>query len=75
MNSIDARIIVPLASGAIGLIFGAGGAWAVFLRVRKDLNAIGAVQRRDRWNSMLAQMVILGKREDRQRMADLMRQQ
>jgi hypothetical protein len=59
----------------IGAIFGAGGAWAVFQRMRKDVNGIGAVQRRDRWNSMLATMVVTEEREDRQRWADLMRQQ
>ena len=64
-----------LAVWVIGVIFGAGGAWAIFLRVRKDVNAIGAVQRRDRWNLMLALMVIHERREDRQRLADLLRQQ
>lgn len=59
----------------MGLVFGAGGAWAIFMRMRKDVNGIGAVQRRDRWNLILALMVIHEKREDRQRLADLLRQQ
>ena len=42
---------------------------------RKDTNALGKVVRRDRWNNMLAQMVIIEKREDRQRLADLLREQ
>jgi hypothetical protein len=73
--SLPPQIFTWLLSTVIGLIFGAGGAWAVFQRMRKDLNGIGAVQRRDRWNSMLALMVIHEKREDRQRLADLLRQQ
>lgn len=56
-------------------IFGAGSLWGSFLRMRKDMNGIGRVMRRDRWNHMLAEMVRLENREDRQRLADLMREQ
>lgn len=58
----------------VGAIFGAGGAWAIFARMQRDVNALGRVVRRDRWNHMLADMVIHEKREDRQRIADLMRE-
>jgi hypothetical protein len=68
-----AMLIYPIWLLA-GVIFGAGGAWAVFLRGRKDLNALGKIQRRDRWNLMLALMVTVEKREDRQRIVDLMRE-
>lgn len=69
-----AALIYPIWMLA-GVIFGAGGAWAIFLRVRKDLNALGKIQRRDRWNLMLALLVIIEKRDDRQRIVDLMRDQ
>lgn len=75
MSSATLQIPLFLVTWATGMVFGAGGAWAIFLRMRKDLNGIGAVQRRDRWNLILALMVIHEKREDRQRLADLLRQQ
>jgi len=65
---------IYLAYLAAGLIFGAGGAWAIFKRVRKDVNGIGKIQRRDRWNRMLADMVTLEKREDRELLARMMRE-
>ncbi|MGH9685303.1 MAG: hypothetical protein ACRD4S_17035 [Candidatus Acidiferrales bacterium] len=69
------QILVAVASA----IFGAGVAWGAMraqgAAVRKDVNALGAIVRRDRWNLMMSLFVILEKREDRQRLADLMRQQ
>lgn len=64
---------------AVSAIFG-GGVALGFSRARdagtrKDLNAVGKIQRRDRWNLMLALMVTTEKRADRQRLADLMREQ
>jgi hypothetical protein len=59
----------------VGGIFYAGITYAVILQLRKDVNGIGRVMRRDRWNHMLAEMVQLEDREDRQRLADLMREQ
>lgn len=59
----------------VGAIFYAGITYAVILQLRKDVNGIGRVMRRDRWNHMLAEMVRLEDREDRQRLADLMREQ
>lgn len=56
-----------------GAIFGAGGAWAVFSRMQKDVNALGRGFRRDRSNLMLSLMVISDRREDREQLADLMR--
>jgi hypothetical protein len=62
-------------SWLVGAIFYAGITYAVILQLRKDVNGIGRVMRRDRWNHMLAEMVQLEDREDRQRLADLMREQ
>jgi len=71
MNHIPEQLIIWV----VGVVFGAGGAWAMVRQTRKDVNAIGAIMRRDRWNLLIALMVTLEKREDRQRLADLMRQQ
>jgi hypothetical protein len=63
----------------VAAIFTAGGILATLrlavAQMRKDINALGATVRRDRWNNMLADMVTTESREDRQRLADLMRQQ
>lgn len=68
----------------ITVIFFAGIGWGALLRLqrdvkskaeRSDLNNIGAILRRDRWNMMIALMLVIDSREDRQRLADLMRQQ
>lgn len=66
---------VSLGIWLVSTIFAAGGAWVAFRQVRKDVNGIGKIQRRDRWNNMLGLMVITERREDRQRLADLMREQ
>jgi hypothetical protein len=58
---------------AAGLIFGAGGAWAIFERTRKDVNALGKTVQRDRWNEALAHMVLLDRREDREAYASMRR--
>lgn len=68
---IPAQILTWLVSA----IFGAGVAWGAFSRMRKDVNGIGAATRRNHWNTLIALMVITEKREDRQRLADLLRQQ
>lgn len=57
-----------------GLVFGAGIAKSDLLRLKRDVNGLGKVTRRDRWNGMLAQMVILEKREDREQLARLLRE-
>lgn len=67
--------LIQAAIFILGLSFGAGGAVYMARANRKDTNALGKVVRRDRWNNMLAQMVIIEKREDRQRLADLLREQ
>jgi hypothetical protein len=59
----------------VGVVFGAGSAWALFVRTRKDVNALGRVVRRDRWNHMLAEMAATDSREDRRLLADMMREQ
>lgn len=68
-----------LLTAAVGAIFGAGTVWGISraheAATRRDVNAIGGIVRRDRWNMMIALMVILERREDRQRLADLLRQQ
>jgi hypothetical protein len=67
------KAYVTLAIWLAGAIFGAGGAWAAFLRMKKDVNALGRIVRRDRWNLVLALMVMSDAREDRERLAELMR--
>jgi hypothetical protein len=62
-------------SWLVATIFAAGIAFAALRQLRKDVNGIGRVMRRDRWNHMLAEMVRLDNRDDRQRLADLMREQ
>lgn len=75
MTPQEIQILVALVSG----IFGAGVALGVSRTrdagTRKDVNALGKIQRRDRWNHMLWDMVVTERREDRQRLADLMREQ
>lgn len=70
---------LQLMPWALGLVFSAGSLIAGMrlgqAQARKDINAIGKIQRHDRWNLMLAMMVVTEKREDRQRFADLMREQ
>jgi hypothetical protein len=68
---IPSQILIWL----VGVIFGAGAAWGTFARMRKDMNGIGAATRRNNWNTLIALMVITEKREDRQCLADLLRQQ
>jgi hypothetical protein len=58
----------------LSTVFSAGVAWAAFGRMRKDINAIGRIQRRDRWNAMLTTMVITEERKDREAIAALMRE-
>lgn len=65
---------VNLGIWLVGVIFGAGITLAVVRQMRKDVNGIGKIQRRDRWNTMLARMVITEIREDRQVIADLLRE-
>ncbi|HWC97239.1 MAG TPA: hypothetical protein VG456_10825 [Candidatus Sulfopaludibacter sp.] len=71
-------LLAALMGVAAGL-FSAGRVYASILQNRekdhRDLNAIGATVRRDRWNLLIALMVISDHREDRQRLADLLRQQ
>ena len=73
------QLIVQMLIAAVSAIFGAGVAWGMMrtqaAAMRKDVNALGAIVRRDRWNLMMALFVTLEKRDDRQRLADLMRQQ
>ena len=58
-------MIPALIPWLIGAIFGAGGAYALLRQTRKALNGVSARQRRSQWNTMLAIMVIIEKREDR----------
>ena len=63
----------------ITVIFGAGVTVAVLrsglAQARKDINAIGMSVRRNNLNLMIALFVIMDSRDDRQRLADLLRQQ
>lgn len=76
---MPSETIAKVAIWLIGLIFGAAVALTTMrltiAQAKKDVNAIGAIVRRDRWNLLLALMVITEEREGRQRLADLMRQQ
>lgn len=65
---------VNLGIWLVGVIFGAGITLAMVRQMRRDVNGIGKIQRRDRWNTMLARMVITEIREDRQVIADLLRE-
>ena len=49
----------------VGIVFGAGIAYAAIGQLRKDLNAIGGKQRRFEKNVVLVLMAITDKREDR----------
>lgn len=70
---MNANAIIYAGWLLAGLIFGAGGAWAAFLRQRKDVNSLGRGYRRDRWNFMLAMMTMTDKREDRELLANFLR--
>lgn len=70
MTSNEIGIALFLA----GLVFGAGVREAAFARMKRDVNGLGKVTRRDRWNRMLADMVILERREDREQLARLLRE-
>jgi hypothetical protein len=63
-----------LITWCIGLIFGAGGAWAMFRQTRKDLNGIGARTRRFERNLLLYLMVTTEKREDRDKLAQFLKE-
>ena len=73
------EVPAQLAVGIVSAIFGAGVAWGIVrsqgAQDRRDLNAIGATMRRYHHNMLIALMVITQDREDRQRLADLLRQQ
>jgi hypothetical protein len=80
MPKISPELLVFLTT----VIFFAGVGWGALLRLqrdvkskaeRSDLNNIGAMLRRDRWNIMIALMLVTDSRDDRQRLADLLRQQ
>lgn len=58
----------------VGVVFGAGATWAIFMRLRRDVNGIGNIVRRDRWNRTLAQMVLLDSREDREQLARMLKE-
>lgn len=58
----------------IGVVFGAGIGSATVAAMRKDVNGIGNVVRRDRWNRTLAQMVLLDSREDREQLARMLKE-
>ena len=58
----------------IGVVFGAGGAWAMLRQVRKDLNGIGGRQRRFENNLKLALMVVLDSRHDREQLAKFLKE-
>lgn len=70
MNHVSAEVWIF----AVGVVFGAGGAWAVFQRLRKDVNGIGGILRRDRWNRTLEEMVQRDNREDRQRLFEALKE-
>lgn len=70
---MNANAIIYAGWLLAGLIFGAGVAWAKFLRLHRDLNGLGRGYRRDRWNFMLAVMAMTEKREDRELLANFLR--
>jgi hypothetical protein len=58
----------------VGVIFGAGGAWAMLRQVRKDLNGVGGRQRRFERNMTLAMLAILQDRRDRELLAQFLKE-
>lgn len=57
----------------IGVIFGAGSAFAIFRRMGRDLNGVGGRQRRFEKNLVLVLMVITEKREARMFLAQFLK--
>jgi len=80
------ELILKALWALAGAVFGAGVAYGTargkFFRLEKDVNGLGACMRenfrrvdRQLKNFSLGLFIILDKREDRQRLADLMREQ
>jgi hypothetical protein len=63
-----------LSEWIVGGIFGAGGLWFLVRQMRKDVNGIGARQRRFEKNVLLWAMKQTEKEEDRRWLADLFRE-
>jgi len=72
---IPAAIPTSALIWIVGLIFVAGSLFANLKTLRKDVNGIGNSVRRQQWNLLIALLVITDSRDDRQRIADLLRQQ
>lgn len=62
-----------VAGFVAGIVFGAGGAWAVLQRMRRDLNGLGRAYRRDVGNLTLWLLTVTERREDRELLARLLR--
>jgi hypothetical protein len=58
----------------VGLIFAAGVAWSALKQTKKDVNGVGARQRKFEKNCLLALLVISEKREDRELLAQFLKE-
>lgn len=70
MNQLPYQLLIWF----VGVIFGAGGAFALFRRMQKDLNGLGGRQRRLEKNLTLALMVVLEERRDRELLAQFLKE-
>lgn len=67
--------VISALSFASGVIFSAGILFARIMRISKDVNGLGGRSGRFEKNFTLAMMVIHEKREDRELLANVLRQQ
>jgi hypothetical protein len=67
--------VISALSFASGVIFSAGILFARIMRISKDVNGLGGRSGRFERNMVLTLMVVLEKREDRQVLAEMLRQQ
>ena len=58
----------------VGVIFAAGGGWMMLRQARKDVNGIGARQRKFEKNLVLVLMVNAANREDRMFLAQFLKE-
>jgi hypothetical protein len=67
--------VISALSFASGVIFSAGILFARIMRISKDVNGLGGRSGRFERNLVLTLMVLTEKREDRQFLAEMLRQQ
>jgi len=70
MNAIPIQAVIWI----VGIIFAAGGGWMMLRQVRKDLNGVGARQRKLEKNLILVLMVNTANREDRMLLAQFLKE-